>query len=38
MQGGSPTGSVLLNLIDGALGVEPRYLYLHHNMMQANCH
>ena len=38
VQGGSPIDSRVLNWINCALDVDPRYLHLHHNTMQANWH
>ena len=38
VQGGSPTSSEVLNWINDVLDVDPHYLHLHHNMMQAIWH
>lgn len=36
MQGGSNTDTGVLNWISGEINVDPSYLCLHYNIMQAN--
>ena len=38
MQGGSPSDYRMLHWINGALRVDPGYVCVHHEMMQANWH